>query len=187
MSGPIATTARAYRVFPATIGVLACFLLAIFFKNTSIGLGGLPVRSLWFLALGVLVFGSLPLPGVFGILERTFVKWRSSRAMRASWHLGVTTSVAAGLTSFWAESGLSVWFVCLAALAVMWSIVQPETTMLVVLAVGSGTIFLDHSVGNYPISQMMERLGVGPAAGLYAVGLGAYVVLADGLAVRRRL
>jgi hypothetical protein len=184
--GALAALARAYRILPATVGVVGLCAATTVTGARSVGLGGVPVRALWFLMLGVAVFGTLPLSGAFGALEGTFGRSTTSRLLRGGWHAAVVAGAAALATRESVDRALTVWFVLLSALGCACACVRAEAVSLVLLAVGGGTILIDHLVQYYPISQVMARVEPWSGALVYLVGLGLYVLVPAVVPVRPR-
>ncbi len=179
--------AKAYRVVPSTAGVAVLCGVLVATGDRSVGLGGVPVRSTWFLLLGVAIFSALPLARSFGALERTFVRVRTSQSIRAAWHLIATSSALACAWPITLDFGLAAWFVALSALALLHSAVHPEATLLSVLALGGGTILLDHTAPGYPVSRAMETVGPGLVGAIYVLALVLYIAKPDVPVVRWRI
>lgn len=184
MLGCLWAHAKAYRMVPATAGVVVLCAVMVVTGDRSVGLGGVPVRSTWFLLLGVGLFSALPLARSFGELERTFVRARASRSVRATWHVIATASALACAWPLSLDFGLAAWFVTLSALALLHSSVHPEATLLSVLALGGGTILLDHTAPAYPVSRAMETAGPGTVGVLYVLALAIYIAKPDVPVVR---
>lgn len=182
----LATFARAYRFPSATAGVVALLAAMIVTSGQSVGLGGAPVRSLWFLMLGVAIFASLPLSDSFGTLEATFVRTGVNRTLRGAWHLCVVGAAGGLSVALSPDLALTTWFVVLSAVAFTWSAIRAEASALPLLSLGGGTILVDHTMPNYPISQSLQNLGLGPAVLAYLMCFGFYVAVPQLWPVRRR-
>lgn len=185
MFRPIAVVFRAYRVLPVTACVAVLLVAMVAKSEAAIGFGGVPIRWMWFLMLAVAVLGTLPLVPAFGVLETTLVRAKGSRGLRAAWHFGGTAAATTIAVARSPDLGMLVWFVCLSAVALGCATVQPEAGVLLLLAVGGGTILVDHLVLNDPVSRAMAGLGLWWAGAIYLSSVAGYLLLSDVIGVRR--
>lgn len=174
---PALVVAKAYRVVPATAGVAALCAVAPLVTDGAVGLGGVPVRSTWFLLLATAAFAALPLAPRLDELERTLVRARVSRGLRAGWFL--LASGAAGTTIWILAPDLAVvaWFVVLSSATLLCSWLVPRAALLTVLCLGGGTILVDHTLPGFPVSRGLLALGVWPLPSLL-VTVAVYVAAA---------
>jgi hypothetical protein len=169
---------RAYRAGPAIAGVILLLAVSLRTKQATIPIGpGTPIRTTWFMLLGIVVLSSLPLYPSFGLLEQTFARARLNRTGRAA---VAATLVATAATVVGAVAGtpaVVIWFILLAALSLLAAVATTDKSWAVVLLVGGGTIGFDHMMISSPVTRAMDTVGLPTAIYAYAVAWLVFVLL----------
>jgi hypothetical protein len=172
------TWLKAYRTAPAIAGTLLLCVVSLLTTQSTIRMGsGNPVRTTWFMLLGVVVLSSLPLYPSFGILEHTFARARMNRIGRAVVAAALVATAAAVVGAVAGTLAVVIWFILLAALSLLAAAATTDKSWAVVLLVGGGTIGFDHMMISSPISRVMDIVGLQSAFCAYAVAWLAFVLL----------
>ena len=168
---------KAYRASPAIAGTTLLCAASLLTTQNTIPIGpGTPVRTTWFLLLGVVVLSSLPLYPAFGLLEQSFVRARLNRTGRAAVAAALVATAAVVIGTV-AGTLAVVWFILLAALSLLAAVATADKSWAVVLLVGGGTIGFDHMMISSPVSRAMDTVGLPTAIWAYALAWLAFVLL----------
>ena len=175
----IGAAARACRLPTAVLGTALLVAALALTTGRALDVGsGTPVRAHWFLLLGVAVVTGVPLYPSFGLLDRTFPRARTVRAVRwTSLAVLVAASAAASFPVAGAEP--VTWLLLLAAAGVLSAVVTIDKAWLVVLVVGGATVLWDHLSLRSPVSSLAHEIGL-VGAGAALLGSGLVFVLAQG-------
>lgn len=168
----------AYRAGPAITGTALLCVGSLLFAPNTISVGSpIPIRTTWFMFLGIVVLSSLPLYASFGLLEHTFARARLNRVGRAAVPAGLVASAAAVVGIGTGTLDVVIWFILLAALSLLASVATADKSWAVILLVGGGTILFDHMVFSSPVSQVMDAIGLRNAIFVYALAWLVFVLL----------
>ena len=169
---------RAYRARPAIAGTALLCVVSLLTTQSTIRVGsGVPVRTTWFMLLGVVVLSSLPLYPSFGLLEQTFARARLNRTGRAVVAAALVATAAAVVGAVAGTLAVVIWFVLLAALSLLAAVATTDKSWAVVFFVGGGTILFEHIMISSPVSSAMDTVGLRTAISAYAVAWLAFVLL----------
>lgn len=169
---------RAYRAGPAIAGTTLLCAVSLLTTQATIRMGpGIPVRTTWFLLLGVVVLSSLPLYPSFGLLERSFARARLNRTGRAAVAAALVATAAVVVGTVTGTLAVVIWFILLAALSVLAAVATTDKSWAVVLLAGGGTIGFDHMMISSPVSRAMDTVGLPAAICAYALAWLAFVLL----------
>lgn len=169
---------RAYRATSAITGTAVLCVGSLLFAPNTISVGSpIPIRTTWFMFLGIVVLSSLPLYASFGLLEHTFARARLNRVGRAAVSAVLVATAAAGVGTGSGTLDVVIWFILLSALSLLASVATADKSWAVVLLVGGGTILADHIILSSPVSQAMATFGLRNAVFAYAVAWLAFVLL----------
>lgn len=165
---------RAYRLY-AYLGAVVVLVSLQMVLVGSVQLGaGRPVRAAWFLLLAVSVAHTLPLASSFGLLERTWVRGRQARAIRAGFVAATAVSVASALWGTGAGGVLTTWFLAMSACAIASSAILGEDAWVPVLGLGGASVLVEHMALSSPVSALADAVGPMPAGGALMVAAVVY-------------
>ncbi len=161
MTGLVWIAARAYRV-PAAAGVVAALVvIAQLAPRSTIPVGSpVPLRAVWFLALGCALASCLPLIGVLGHLEIAALQMRVCRAGRALASAALAVLTVVCTDAFFGSAALTTWFIALCGLGNLVAARWDEHALLVTLGVGVLSILADHLDFDAPVSQALAAIGL---------------------------
>ena len=169
---------RAYRAGPAVAGITLLLAVSLMTKQATIPIGpGTPIRTTWFLLLGVVVLSSLPLYPSFGLLEQSFARARLNRTGRAAVAAALVATAAVVVGTVAGTLAVVIWFILLAALSLQAAVATADKSWAVVFFVGGGTIGFDHMIISSPISRAMDTIGLPTVICAYALAWLAFVLL----------
>lgn len=146
--------------------------------DRTVEVGGLPVRTRWFVLLGLVVLTSISFSRRFGTLEACF-----SQAIRC--HLvrvgvaGVPFVLGYGATLIIAPADTTVraWFAILMAATVAICSIGPDAGWLAALVLGSGSILVDHQSYTQPISRLVDSVGEKGGLALVVVSVATHLMM----------
>lgn len=166
------TWAKAYRLRETFTGVVLLCPLIVWFGGRTMQLSALtPIATTWFLSLGLIVVSALPLSDSFALLEATFARSRLLRTIRAAVVAICVGAGAACLVATTTAPGIVAWLFLLAAVTVLATIALGPRALFLTLAVGAGSIIVEHWVINAPVSTAATAIGTPLAAALFASSL----------------
>ena len=169
---------KAYRAPSAITGTALLCVVSLLTTQSTIRMGsGVPVRTTWFMLLGIVVLSSLPLYPSFGLLEQTFARARLNRSGRAAVAGGRVATAAAVVGAFAGTMTVIIWFILLAALSLLGAVATADKSWAVVFLVGGGTILFDHMDLRSPVSNAMDTVGLQTAIFAYALAWLVFVLL----------
>lgn len=136
-----------------------------------------PLRSTWFTLLGTVVAAALPLAPAYGVLERTFSRACTDRALRAAVTCAlVSLALIADRVLLATPVGVLIWALMLLGVAFALSAVRPEWAWAWVFAIGGATLVWEHASYTSVISRACDELGLIRACTVVGLAVVAYVI-----------
>jgi hypothetical protein len=171
---------RAHAGTPAVVGTAISTMTCAATADQSTNLAGVQVRTTWFLLLLCVTFQSLVLNPAFPELDRTLTRIRTDRALQALAFTGLSAPPLWVLTTLAEPRTLTTWYLLLCSIALVSSTGFPDRGWLAILALGGGSILLDHLLLNSPVSTVMVSLPPAAAPMLTIAALGGFMLTPRG-------